>query len=169
MSDVRHKLRDEAAAASVLLANLRDVVVDDEDAILGLVEGETGLLEAITAADARLAEIDAHVEALSGRLKSLAERKSRFENQAELIRSAICLAMGMAELKKLELPTATISRKTTPAKAMIIEEADIPPTYFKPQPPKLDKKAVLDALKDGQFVPGAVLSNGAETLQVRRS
>lgn len=169
MSDVRHAIKDEAAAAAVLLANMRDVVGDDEDAVAGLVEGETGLFEAIARAVNRLAEIDAHVDALTGLVKQYRDRQARLENQSELIRAAIGLAMSMTELKKLELPQATISRKPTPAKAIITEEADVPPTFFVPQPPKLDKKALLDALKSGQSVPGATLSNGSETIAIRRS
>ena len=76
--------------------------------------------------------------------------------------------MSMAELKKLELPQATISRKPTPAKALILDEAAIPARFWKPSDPKLDKKAVLDALKAGEAVPGTSLSNGGETIAIRR-
>ncbi|MGE0857439.1 MAG: siphovirus Gp157 family protein [Hyphomicrobiaceae bacterium] len=43
----------------------------------------------------------------------------------------------------------------------------IPSEFWKPQPPRLDKKVVLDALKAGAVVPGAELSNGGETLSMR--
>lgn len=169
MSDVKRALQDEAQAASVLLANLRDIIADDDQAHADLVEGETGLLDAIRQAVNRLAEIEAHTEALSSLVKSYQERKARLENQADGIRAALAVAMGMAELKKIELPQATISRKPTPPKALILEEADVPTAFWKPQPPKLDKKAVLDALKAGEAVPGAQLSNGGETIAIRRS
>ena len=70
-------------------------------------------------------------------------------------------------LRKLELPTATLSIKAVPAKAEITDEALLPSKFFKAQDPKLDKKAVLDALKAKEDVPGAVLSNGGETLSIR--
>ena len=168
MSDIKRTLKDEAEAARVLLANVRDVLGDDEDAIHDAVEGETGLLEAIWSAVDRLAEIEAHDEALELMMKSLASRRDRFQNQAEQIRAALLVAMSMAELKKLELPQATISRKPTPAKALIVDEAAIPARFWKPSDPKLDKKSVLDALKAGEAVPGTSLSNGGETIAIRR-
>jgi len=169
MSDVRRTIKDEAAAASALLSNLRSLVGDDEDAVLGLVEGETNLLEAIASAVDRLAELDAHAEALSSLVKSYNDRKSRLENQSEAIRASILMAMSMAELTKLELPQATLSRKRTPPKAIVTSEVDLPARFYVEQNPKLDKKAVLDALKAGEKIPGAELSNGGESLQLRRS
>jgi hypothetical protein len=79
------------------------------------------------------------------------------------------MAMSMAELAKLELPQATLSRKRTPPKAIVTSEVDLPARFYVEQNPKLDKKAVLDALKAGEKIPGAELSNGGESLQLRRS
>jgi hypothetical protein len=52
-------------------------------------------------------------------------------------------------------------------KAIILNEADIPSKFWKAQDPKLDRKAVLDALKAKEAVAGAELSNGGETIQIR--
>ena len=41
MSDLQRTLKDEAEAARVLLANLRDIIGDDEEAAATTVEGET--------------------------------------------------------------------------------------------------------------------------------
>jgi hypothetical protein len=50
---------------------------------------------------------------------------------------------------------------------LIVDEAAIPADFWKPSDPKLDKKAVGEALKAGREVAGAMMSNGGETLQVR--
>ena len=68
--------------------------------------------------------------------------------------------MGQAEMRKMELPQATISLRAVPPKAEITDEALVPSKFWKAQDPKLDKKAVLDALKGKEDVPGASLSNG---------
>jgi hypothetical protein len=161
------KLSIEAEAARALLANIRDVVKDDEDAAADAIEGETNLIEAITATVERLLLVESFEKAIDETIKKLQARKDRFANQGDLYRAALASAMGAAELKKVELACATLSRKPTPAKVVITEEADIPSAFWKPQPPRLDKKAVLDALKDKQAVPGATLSNGGETLAIR--
>ena len=167
MSDVSRRLIVEGDAAKALLANIRDVIGDDEDMVLTAVEGETSLIETIKQAVDRMAERDSHSETLNIQIKTLSERKSRFENQHDRVKAAVCVAMQHAELRKLELPTATLSIKAVPPKAEIIDEALVPSKFWKPQDPKLDKKALLDALKAKEDVPGAMLSNGGETLAIK--
>jgi hypothetical protein len=162
-------LSREADAAQSLLANLRDIIGDDEQAATDAIEGETNLIETITAVVHRINEIAAHKDGIKDYVGRVKSRLERLERQEELMRTALLSAMATAGLKKLELPTATITLKATPPSATIISEADIPPQFWKPQEPKLDKKAVLDALKAKQDVPGAMLSNGGETLQIRNS
>lgn len=167
MSAVLHALHIEGEAAKALVLNIKDVVGDDEEMIETAVEGETDLKEVISRAVDRIEEINGHRECLETRIKSLQERRDRFENQAERIKAAIHAAMGHAELRKLELATATLSIRAVPPKCEIVDESVVPSKFFKPQDPKLDKKAILDALKGKEFVPGARLTNGSETLSIR--
>lgn len=167
MSTVSHELHVQGEAAKVLLANIRDVIGDDEEMIAVAVEGETDLVEAISGAVDRIAELETFEEALKLQIKSLSERKARFEGQRQRLRAAIMVAMGQAEMRKLELPQATISIKATPVTAEITDEAAIPSKFWVAQDPTLDKKAVLAALKAKEAVPGAALSNGGETISIR--
>lgn len=167
MTDVARSLTLQGDAAKVLLANIRDVIGDDEDMRMTAVEGETGLLEAISEAVDRCEELKAHQEAIETRIKDLSERRDRFDGQAQRIKAAIQVAMMQAELRKIELPQATLSVRAVPPKAEITDEAAIPAKFWKPQDPKLDRKAVLDALKAKEQVPGATLSNGGETISLR--
>ncbi len=167
MADVSRELHIQGEAAKALLLNIRDVVEDDAEMIETAVEGETNLKEAISAAVDRILELDAHEEAIAARIKALSERKERFAHQSERIKAAIHVAMGQAELRKIELPQATLGVRAVPPKAEITDEAMIPSKFFKPQDPKLDRKAVLDALKAKEEVPGATLSNGGETISIR--
>jgi hypothetical protein len=50
---------------------------------------------------------------------------------------------------------------------VITDEHAIPQAFWRPQPPKLDRKAIGEALKAGQAVPGAQLSNGGTTLAIK--
>ena len=167
MSDLQRTLKDEAEAARVLLANLRDIIGDDEEAAASTVEGETNLIEAIAAVVEQIAADEAHAEAVAAVAKRYSERKARLEHRAERARAAISVAMDMAGLKKIELPQAVLTVKATPPKAIITDEAAIPSKFWKPADPKLDKKSVLDALKAGDKIDGAELSNGGTTLQIR--
>lgn len=167
MSDLKRTLEVEADVARSLLANINAVLADDEEATLHAIEGETNLIEAITSAVERVQDLEAMADATKSRLDDLKSRRDRFDRQAENIRTALVAALGAVEMRKLELPLATLTIKAVPPKANVISEADVPSTYWKPQPPKLDLKAITEALKAKEVVPGASLSNGGSTLQVR--
>lgn len=167
MTDIQRALQIETESARVLIANTRDILGDDQQFIVDVVEGETNLIDAIGAAVEQVAADEAHAEAVAAIIKRYGERKARLEARAERIRAAIAVAMDHASLKKLELPHAVLTIKATAPKAIITDEAAIPSKFWKPSDPKLDKKAVLDALKSGETVAGAELSNGGTTLQIR--
>lgn len=167
MSQVLRALHIEGEAAKGLLLNIRDVIGDDEEMIETAIEGETDLKEVISRAVDRIAECEANADVLATRQKTLSDRRQRFIDQADRIKAAIHVAMDQVELRKLELAQATISLRALPAKLETPDEAAIPSKYWKPQDPKLDRKAVLDALKAGEAVPGAALSNGGQTISIR--
>jgi len=163
---VGRRLSIEAEAARTLLLNIRDVIGDDEDAIADAVEGETNFMEAVGGAYDRLAEIEMLDKAIADRRKALGERQERLSSTGERLRTAISVAMATAGIRKVELPEATLSIRANPPRAIPTCEADIPSQFWTPQPPKLDRAALLRALKEGP-VPGASLSNGGETLSIR--
>jgi hypothetical protein len=165
--DVSRQLHIQMEAAQALLANIKDIIGDDEEMAADAVEGETRLLDVIRDAIIRVGELEAMVEGLKLHSETLAKRKHRLEEQASRIRTAICSAMEVGSIKKLELDVATATQKPVPPKAEVTDEAAVPSRFWKPQPPKLDKKAVLDALKAKEEVPGCVLSNGGTTVSIR--
>lgn len=160
-------LQREAQAAAALVANIRDAIGDDEDAKIDMIEGETSLKEVLEAAAQRLAVLDANIEAIKKVRDDLSKRAARFERQDELLRTAIVSALADADLKKVELATATLSRSPSPPKVIVTSEADIPADYWKRAEPTLDKRKLGAVLKDGTQVPGATLSNQSETLRVK--
>ena len=161
------ELRHETEAARALLSNLKDILGDDDQAIADAVEGETSIHEAIASGVARLLELDELHSGIAALIANLKDRGERFERQRDNIRTALCAAMEATNLKKVELPVATLSLRAVPPKVEIIDEAAIPARFFKQAEPKLDKKAVMDALKDKQDVPGAMLSNGGVTISIK--
>jgi acyl transferase domain-containing protein len=161
-----HDLHRQIEAARTLLANFRDILGDDEQAIADTVEGETNLHQAIERGIARIAEIEAMEGGLAKMQETLKSRCDRLKQQRENLRTSLAVAMEVAALKRLETALATITLKPVPAKVEITDEAAIPSKYWKPQEPKLDKKSVLDALKNKEDVPGAVLSNGGAVVSL---
>lgn len=166
-ASIIQSLTQETSAATALIEQLRDLIADgDEDLVSNAVEGETNLHEAIANAFARLAELNGLMDGIAGMMASLKDRGERFEKQRDRIREAIAVAMEAGQIKRLELPIGTISLRAVPPSVQVIDEAAIPTRYWKPQEPKLDKRALLAALKADASIPGALLSNGGQTIQV---
>ena len=101
------------------------------------------------------------------RLDDMRERLSRLELRASKKRELALAAMTEVGLSKLEQPDFTASaRAGTPALVVIAEES-IPGAYWLPQPPRLDRQAILGELKRGIEIPGAEMSVPKPVLSVR--
>jgi hypothetical protein len=71
--------------------------------------------------------------------------------------------------KLISSPEMTLSMSTRGPDIVVTDEASVPSRFFTPQPPKLDKKALKDAvLTDGEVIEGVTLGNGKISLTIRR-
>lgn len=166
---VAHALVVETSNARNLLADMRDLLGDDADLIATTIEGETELTEVASKALGRILELNGMMDGIANMMASLKDRGERLQQQRDNLRTLLGVAMETGCIKKLETPLATASLRAVPPKAEIIDEAAIPARFWKPQEPKLDRKAVLDALKAKEPVPGATLSNGGMTVSIKAS
>jgi len=161
-----HGLHREMQAASALRESL--ALYGDEDLLRDTIEGATELREMIAAVFASIADDNEMLVGIAARMEDLKQRKARFEKSIERKRSMIEQAMAIGEIKTLALPEATLSL-TDKAQGIVIEkESLIPSSYWKKQPPKLDRGTLLKDLRAGTAVPGASLDNGGITLTIRR-
>jgi Gp157 protein len=161
------ELHREVEAAKALLAALAPLDLENDGALhRDMVEGSTDLHEAIRGAVARIVELRALKSGVATTMQILAERRDRFDDQEGRIRAALLTAMEVGRLQSLETTLATVSRRAVAPSAVVIAESEIPDHFKIPQPPKLDKRALLAALKEGP-VAGAELSNGGMTIAVR--
>lgn len=163
-----HALHMETEAAKTLIAHLHDLRADDEDTVRDSIEGETNLHEAIADAVRQIGEDEAAIASLTDYIAALSARKDRLKERVETTREAIAVSMGLAHLKTMETPYGTVTLRRTPQSLVVVDETAIPYEYWKPQPPKLDRSGLLKALKEKRTIPGAELSNGGETISVRR-
>ena len=167
MTDATFKLAREMQAAEQIKAHLADVTGsdDDMDLIRDMIEGETSLDTAIESAVMQTSEDMALIAGIDMVMSQMSSRQARIKKRVEITRTIIQAAMETAEKSVMETALCRITLKNTPPKALIVDEALVPSDYWKPQDPRLDKKAVLDALKDKKDIPGAQLSNGGKTTQ----
>lgn len=151
-----------------LLERLRSEFPDaDEETLLDTVEGLTDLDEVIAEIVRSRLEDLALVEALQNRRDIMQERLGRLKWRADKKKELITEALDRSGLKRIQREDFTLSLRPGAAGLQVIDEAAIPEPFWRPQPPKLDRQALLAALKDGAAVPGAVLNNPAPTIALR--
>ena len=141
-------------------------MAEDPQALVDTLEGETDLNEALLTVASQVEDYKAMAAATGERIAALQSRKSRLENSAETLRTIILQAMDNTGTDKVAGPEMTLSCRETKGQLVIDDEAAVPSEYFKPQDPKLDKKALKEAVEAGP-VPGAHLSNGGLSLTIR--
>lgn len=172
-----HRLQREFDAAQILKAALINgniVGNDDTDTLADMIEGETGLHEAIGAVMTAIDEDEILVTGIDALLKSLQARKSASAARTDRRRAAIAKGMEAGLLKTLKLPQCTISLREMAPSLEIVAEDMIPRRYFVEQPapaPKLDKAALKAALTAEVVddIPGARMTNGGTSLTIRRA
>jgi hypothetical protein len=94
-------------------------------------------------------------------------RLERFETASDKKRKVALDAMEEAGIEKIVEPDFTVSLRTQPPIVVVTDPELLPEFCWIPQPPKLDRKRVLDALKAGTAISGATLSNSRVCLAVR--
>jgi hypothetical protein len=139
----------------------------DDQTLFDTLEGATDLQEAIAVVVRSALNDEALAKALRARIEDMRQRLNRIELTAEAKREAALNAMERADLIKLMAPDFTVSIRINPPSLVVISEAEIPQEFWVPQPPKLNKKGLLDAINSGWAVPGAVLSNSKISLAIR--
>ena len=139
----------------------------DEETLADTIEGMTKLSDMLAVlARSRQSDLDMIV-ALRIRLADLQIRMSRLGTRVEAKRDLIVEVMERADIKKVTEPDFTLSLKWLPAPLVVVDEGEIPERFWNPQPAKLDRRGLIDALKADQTVNGATLGNGGVTISIR--
>ena len=130
-------------------------------------EGATNLSEALSSLIRSVLEDEALAEALSARLGAMKLRLARLEATAQKKRQVAIAVMEESGLEKIREPDFTASLRMVPGGLIVTDEHLIPEWFWIPQPAKLDRRGVLDAIKAGTTIGGAELENSRVTLSIR--
>lgn len=130
----------------------------DTDAIVDTLEA---LQEAIEDKAENIAKLirnlEADVKVIRDEEKRLAERRQAIENKVERLKSYLQEQLETAGIEKVKRPTITVSIQNNPPSVDVIDETLIPADFLIPQPAKVDKKSILERLKNGEAIPGVTL------------
>jgi hypothetical protein len=163
-------IEEQARAAAMLLAELRNAHPLDEEDVQTAIEGQTDLIEVARQVLVEMQEAADHVRAIGDTIMRLRARSDRIERREQRLREALLGAMEMAGLRSLRLPESTLTVTVGRPSVRVIDEAQIPADFWRVEEVrKLDRKRILSDLLGNEAVPGAALSNGASCLTVRNA
>jgi len=147
----------------LLLANPE--LADDEVLRSDMIEGATDAFEFLRMVVRKIGLTTAVADGTAEYIDQLRERKARFERREYALRHLIHKVMDSADLRKAELPEATLSIRQGQPKVVIVNEHEIPQEFLrvKTEPDRIKLKAALQAHEN---VAGAVLSNAEPTLTI---
>jgi uncharacterized protein YlxW (UPF0749 family) len=104
--------------------------------------------------------LEADAKAIKDEEQRLADRRRTIENRISSVKEYLQNQMEVAGLDKVKRPTVTVSIQNNPPSVSILDESLIPSTYMIAQAPKIDKKGILTALKNGEEIYGAEMVQG---------
>ena len=172
MTDAPSAYRMEQAMSALLAVRQRLLqddpdLADDEKLFSDMLEGEGGdALEVLhRVLRASIAAKDM-AEAADARASDIAARRDRYRRRAEALRGAAFAALDALGIKKLELPDLTASIAAGRQAVVVVDDAALPAQFVRVSRSP-DKAALLQALKAGEDVSGATLSNSLPSLIVR--
>ena len=139
----------------------------DETTLLDTLEGATNLSEAIGEVVRSVLNDETLAQGLKSRIVDMQQRLARIESTLAKKRQVALAAMEECGIERILEPDFTVSLRLSPPAAVIVNETDIPEQYWLPQPPKLDKRGILESLKIGTRVAGAELANSRVNLSIR--
>jgi len=97
--------------------------------------------------------IEMQMEAAKKESERLAKFKSTREGKVKALKERILAAMQTVNKKKIPAGLFTVRYQNSPETLKITDESTVPPGYFIPQPPKVDRATLLSDLKSGTIQP----------------
>ena len=110
--------------------------------------------------------IDSDIDGFKAEEKRLSDRRKTLENQKESIKEYLYAEMNKIGQKKVDLGLFKLNIQNNPASVNILDEKLIDKKYLIEQEPKIDKKAILNDLKNNVDVKGCEIHKG-ESLRIK--
>lgn len=91
--------------------------------------------------------IEGDVDLLDSEIKRLQGKKKTLENNIDAMKRSLEQAMIITGKKKFKTALFGFNIQPNPKSLNILDESKVPPIFYIPQAPKLDRKAALDYIK----------------------
>lgn len=138
-----------------------DLITDGAE---GLDDTLESLSDAIEDKVENIAKVIKTLEAETAGLKveeaRLADRRKGIENNVKRLKDYAEQSLLSVGKKKIKGPLFTVLIQKNPPRLEVLDDSLIPESFFIPQPPTLDKKAITAELKAGNHIDGTLLIQG---------
>jgi len=134
-----------------------EVVTDTLDAMAGELEAKAQNVVMFAK------DLQATAAAIKEAEAAMAKRRQAIEGRAKHLLEYVQGCMETAQVQRIECPHFRLAIQAKPPSVDVYEPGLLPAQYLRtPEPPapSIDKKAIADAIKAGQDVPGARLLAG---------
>ena len=154
--DISAQYRADAAR----LADLdlpAEVVTDTLDAMAGDLEAKAQNVVFFAR------DLQATASAIKEAEEAMARRRKAIENRARHLLEYVHGCMETAGVQRIECPHFRLAIQAKPPSVDVYEPGLLPAQYLRtpePSEPAIDKRAIAEAIKAGQDVPGARLLHG---------
>lgn len=95
-------------------------------------------------------------DVLNMEIERLTAYRQKVQKAKELLKNRLAAAMQQFGIERISSPIITLSFRKSEA-IEITEESAIPAAYTEPQPPKISKTKIKEAINEGIMIPGASL------------
>jgi len=110
--------------------------------------------------------LQSQVDALKSEADRLTARKKTLEHNIDRMKNTLQRAMEITEKPKFKTNLFSFNIQNNPPSVFIPDESNVPEQFLVPQPPKVDKTAIKDWLKEGNTCEWAELTQG-KSLRIR--
>lgn len=153
--------------------NLLEMAEDpdtDPEAFADTLEGIEGAIEDKADGYAKVIRtLEGDAAACDAESKRLRNKKIAIENNIKRMKAALQYAMEATGKTKFKTPLFSFGIQKNPA-AVVMDEGyieNIPERFLIPQDPVIDKKAIKEALKNGEDLEGLAHLEQSESLRIR--
>ena len=155
------------AEAEAILAEIK-ALTSDEETVRDTFEGEVDVDNLVDYLLRLTGSDEAMIVALDSEATQLDKRKARLKGRVSAGRALLHRVLTMAAIRGCERPLGTVSLSKKAPAIGELDERIVPAKFWVQPDPELDRKAILEALKAKEKIPGAKLAPDTDVLKIRR-
>ena len=144
---------------------LDDPTIANDEVLSAAISIEGEWTEKIQGIAKLIKNLESDADGFEAEERRLREQKQYRRNRIESLKQYLSTAMQTAGVKKVD-GTVPVAFRKCPASVEITDQFIVPAKYQKPQEPELDKRTILEDLKAGKEILGAVLVTDKEYLKI---